>query len=79
MTSEAAVTLCSLRRRRAPFPKRRQGGDDPEAPLPYLHAPGDGAIEDGVGLRVLWLRSQGCVSAEEALAEVPPGRDGSWR
>jgi hypothetical protein len=53
MTSEATVTLCSLRRRRAPFPKRRQGGDNPEAPLPYLHAPGDGAIEDGVGLRVL--------------------------
>jgi hypothetical protein len=56
-------------------------GDKAEPPSPQLCllAPWDEAIEGSVRLRALWLRPQGSVLVEEALAEIPPGRDGPRR
>jgi hypothetical protein len=50
----------------------------PSSPQLNLCAPGDEAIEGSVCLRALWLRPQGSVLVEEALADIPPRRDGLW-
>jgi hypothetical protein len=39
---------------------------------------GDEAIERSMHLRALWLRPQGSVLVEEALAKILPRRDGLW-
>jgi hypothetical protein len=62
-----------------PFFPAESEGQSPSSSQPSLHAPGGEAIEGGVRLRTLWLRPQGSVLVEEALAEIPPGRDGSGR
>jgi hypothetical protein len=74
-----AVTLLFLAELEISSSQPRVRGRSPSSPQPSLHAPGDEAIEGSVRLRTLWLGSQGCVPVEEALAEIPLGRDGPWR
>jgi hypothetical protein len=57
----------------------RAGRQIPQAPSFASARPGDETIKSGERLHALGLRPQGSVLVEEALAEISPGRDGSWQ